>query len=264
MKSGWIKPDWPAPANVEAWVTTRAAGVSTAPWDSLNLGTHVGDYPGNVRRNRQLLRQQLPETLQLQWLNQVHGTRVANIRKGSSAPRRKTADAAAVVDVGIAAVVMTADCLPVFFCDVDGVVAAAAHAGWRGLLDGVLENTIGALVDTGKVAPSQIMAWMGPAIAPCHFQVGNEVRAAFLDHHAASAGSARSGELLNSAFIACPNQPGKWMMDIYAVARQRMQASGVSQVFGGGLCTVCDSQRFFSYRRDGITGRMASLIYLKY
>lgn len=255
MKSGWVKPDWPAPAAVEAWVTTRMAGVSDAPWNSLNLGTHVGDSAAHVRSNRQLLRQQLPAGLRLQWLNQVHGTRVAKIRQGNSALRRKTADAATVFTTGSAALVMTADCLPVLFCDVNGTVAAAAHAGWRGLLDGVLENTVAALL---VPAPS-LMAWMGPAIAPCHFQVGDEVRSAFLAHPSA----AHSLSAVASAFTPCPGQPGKWMMDIYAVAKLRLLAAGVSQVYGGGLCTVCDSERFFSYRRDGVTGRMASLIYLK-
>lgn len=255
MKSGWVKPDWPAPANVEAWVTTRSNGVSDSPWDSLNLGTHVGDSPAHVRKNRESMRQQLPQGLRLQWLNQVHGTRVVGVHSDRAAPRRRTADAAAVFDPGCAAVVMTADCLPVFFCDVDGKVAAAAHAGWRGLLDGVLENTVSAMA----VPASRLMAWMGPAIGSCHFQVGEEVRAAFLGHPLVF----DSVGFMEPAFTRCPDQPGKWMMDIYAVARLRLAAAGVPQVYGGGLCTVCDRSRFFSYRRDGVTGRMASLIYLK-
>jgi hypothetical protein len=258
MKSGWIKPDWPAPVSVEAWATTRIGGVSAAPWDSLNLGAHVGDSAPHVRKNRHLLRQQLPDGLQLQWLNQVHGTEVASLRHDSSALKIKTADAAAVFYPGTAAIVMTADCLPVLFCDVDGTVVAAAHAGWRGLLDGVLENTVTAL----KVPASQLMVWMGPAIAPCHFQVGDEVRTAFLANPAISTASTANVVLLDSAFVSCANEPGKWMMDIYAVAKLRLQVAGVSRVYGGGLCTVCDKNRFFSYRRDGVTGRMASLIYL--
>lgn len=255
MKSGWIKPDWPAPANVEAWVTTREAGLSAAPWNSFNLGAHVGDLPAHVRSNRRLLKQQLPDVLRLQWLDQVHGTRVARVSRGSSRLKRKTADAAVVSDTATAAIVMTADCLPVFFCDIDGTVAAVAHAGWRGLLEGVLENCVRAM----EVAPSQLMAWMGPAIAPCHFQVGDEVRAAFVN----SPSAVETRDSTASAFTPCPDQPGKWMMDIYAIASLRLKAAGVTQVFGGGLCTVCDSKRFFSYRRDGVTGRMASLIYLK-
>lgn len=255
MKSRWIKPDWPAPVNVEAWVTTRESGVSTAPWDSFNLGAHVGDSVASVRRNRQLLKQQLPDHLRLQWLNQVHGTRVVKIEASPAGLRRRTADATVITDPGAAAIVMTADCLPVFFCDAHGRAAAVAHAGWRGLLDGVLENTINTL----GLPPPQLMAWMGPAIAPCHFQVGEDVRSAFLDHPL----SLDSLRLTESAFSRCSQQPDKWMMDIYAIARLRLQAAGLSQIFGGGLCTVCDSKRFFSYRRDGVTGRMASLIYLK-
>ncbi|MDO8909543.1 MAG: peptidoglycan editing factor PgeF [Pseudohongiella sp.] len=256
MKSGWVTPDWPAPANVEAWITTRTAGVSVAPWDSLNLGTHVGDSPAHVRRNRDILRTQLPDGLRLQWLNQVHGTRVVRVVSGDVDLRRKTADAAAVFNPGVAAVVMMADCLPVFFCDLDGSVAAAAHAGWRGLLAGVLESTINAL----DVPATQLMAWLGPAIAPCHFQVGDEVRTAFLEHPSACGSDSGSFE---SAFVPCADKSGKWMMDIYGIARLRLQLAGVSRVYGGGLCTVCDSKRFFSYRRDGVTGRMAGLIYLK-
>jgi hypothetical protein len=259
MRSGWIKPDWPAHVNVEAWATTRVGGVSAAPWDSLNLGAHVGDSAQHVRKNRRLLQHQLPDGLRLQWLNQVHGTQVAIIRHDSSAFKPKTADAAALINPGTAAIVMTADCLPVLFCDVDGTVAAAAHAGWRGLLDGVLENTVSAL----KVPASELMAWMGPAIAPCHFQIGDEVRTAFLANPTIATASTASSVLLDSAFVPCANEPGKWMMDIYAVARLRLQLAGISRVYGGGICTVCDKNRFFSYRRDGVTGRMASLIYLK-
>jgi polyphenol oxidase len=257
MKSAWIKPDWPAPSSIEAWVTTRANGVSAAPWDSLNLGPHVGDLDSHVRRNRDLLRKQLPGGTKLQWLNQVHGTRVVRVEPGKSSLRRKTADAVAVFDTGTAAIVMTADCLPVFLCDVDGKVAAAAHAGWRGLLDGVLENTVKAL----DVPAQQLIAWMGPAIASCHFQVGDDVRTAFLEHPSACTSQS---SLFESAFVPCVGEAGKWMMDIYMVASLRLQSAGVSGVYGGGLCTVCDSARFFSYRRDGVTGRMAGLIYRKY
>jgi YfiH family protein len=250
-----IVPDWPAPDSVKALVTTRAGGVSKHPYDSLNLGGHVGDDLVAVRRNRVLLKQALPSGIRLQWLNQVHGTHVVQVSSVSRTLRLKTGDAAVVFDRGFGAVVMTADCLPVFFTNAAGSVAAVAHAGWRGLLNGVLEKT----VDSTGVSPADLMAWMGPAIAPCHFEVGLEVRDAFLGHP-------QWGEQfvpgLTSAFISSPLHAGKFMMDIYAVARARLLNAGVQFVGGGGLCTVCEERRFFSYRRDRSTGRMASLIYL--
>lgn len=250
-----IVPDWPAPDSVKALVTTRAGGVSKHPYDSLNLGGHVGDDLVAVRRNRVLLKQTLPSGIRLQWLNQVHGTHVVQVSSVSRTLRLKTGDAAVVFDRGFGAVVMTADCLPVFFTNAAGSVAAVAHAGWRGLLNGVLEQTV---YSTG-VSPADLMAWMGPAIAPCHFEVGLEVRDAFLRHP-------QWGQQfvpgLTSSFISSPLHAGKFMMDIYAVARARLLNAGVQFVGGGGLCTVCEERRFFSYRRDHTTGRMASLIYL--
>ncbi len=263
MNTDWLHPEWPAPDNVKALVTTRAGGVSPAPWQSLNLGTHVGDDVVRVRQNRALLRAALPDVSRLQWLHQVHGTRVVDIPAGSGYLRRRTADAATVSHPGDAAVVMTADCLPVFLCDRHGTAAAVAHAGWRGLLEGVLENTVAALAQSKRCLPSQLLAWLGPAIAPCHFQVGGEVRMAFIDD-----ASRRGLDItrMSEAFVPCAGSGGitdKWMMDIYQVARLRLQAAGVDAIYGGGLCTVCDEHRFYSYRRDGVTGRMASLIYLK-
>ena len=250
-----IVPDWPAPDSVKALVTTRAGGVSKHPYDSFNLGGHVGDDLVAVRRNRVLLKQALPSGIRLQWLNQIHGTHVVQVSSVSRTLRLKTGDAAVVFDRGFGAVVMTADCLPVFFTNAAGSVAAVAHAGWRGLLNGVLEKT----VDSTGVSPADLMAWMGPAIAPCHFEVGLEVRDAFLGHP-------QWGQQfvpgLTSAFISSPLHAGKFMMDIYAVARARLLNAGVQFVGGGGLCTVCEERRFFSYRRDRSTGRMASLIYL--
>jgi hypothetical protein len=250
-----IVPDWPAPDSVKALVTTRAGGVSKHPYDSFNLGGHVGDDLVAVRRNRVLLKHALPSGIRLQWLNQVHGTHVVQVSSVSRTLRLKTGDAAVVFDRGFGAVVMTADCLPVFFTNAAGSVAAVAHAGWRGLLNGVLEKT----VDSTGVSPADLMAWMGPAIAPCHFEVGLEVRDAFLGHP-------QWGQQfvpgLTSAFISSPLHAGKFMMDIYAVARARLLNAGVQFVGGGGLCTVCEERRFFSYRRDRSTGRMASLIYL--
>lgn len=262
MSLDWLRPQWPAPANVQALVTTRSGGVSPAPWQSLNMGTHVGDDIVRVRQNRALLRPALPGVKRLQWLQQVHGTRVVEVAQAGASLRRRTADAAMVCHPGDAVVVMTADCLPVFFCDAAGTAVAVAHAGWRGLLDGILENSVAAMVRSGRRQPAQLMAWMGPAIASCHFQVGSEVRSAFL------ADAPRRGIAvadITPAFVPCPETgggTGRWMMDIYQVARLRLQTLGLTAVFGGGLCTVCDDQRFYSYRRDGVTGRMASLIYL--
>lgn len=235
-------PDWPAPRNVRALQTLRSGGCSPAPWDSFNLGDHVGDLPANVQHNRAAVHELLPgEPL---WLRQVHGTAVVDAAGDHvSSPE---ADAAFARNKGAVCVVMTADCLPVLFCDRAGSVVAAAHAGWRGLEAGILEATIAAM----GVAPGELMAWLGPAIGPACFEVGDEVRAAFLARDAAS----------GVAFV--PGAPGKWLADIYWLVRQRLRQSGITAVFGGGLCTVSDGERFFSYRRDGITGRMATLIWL--
>lgn len=253
----WQTPVWPAPTNVVARVTTRLGGFSQAPYQGLNLGTHVGDAPGAVQRNRNLLRKQLTGLRRLQWLDQVHGTGVITVLEGGGALRRRTADAACVTQDGDGAVVLTADCLPVLFVSTDGAVAGAAHAGWRGLLDGVLENTVNAMSKQGGAAPASLLAWMGPAIGPCHFEVGAEVRQAFIATGGVPASS------LEAAFVAMPERPGKYLMDIYSVARLRLAAAGLTRVYGGGQCTVCDHKNFYSYRRDGVTGRMATLIYLK-
>lgn len=250
-----LKPDWPAPDSVMALVSSRSGGVSKHPYESFNLGEHVGDDPSAVRQNRAVLVKMLPSGARLQWLKQVHGTRVIKVSADNRSLRPKTGDAAVVFDRGFGAVVMTADCLPVFFTDINGSVVAVAHAGWRGLLDGVLEQTI---ISMG-VLPAELMVWMGPAIAQCHFEVGSEVRDAFLNHPEWGQSFVPG---IDSAFLLSTVRADKYMMDIYAMARARLLNAGVQQIFGGGLCTVCDNQRFFSYRRDGVTGRMASLIYL--
>ncbi|SFN65609.1 conserved hypothetical protein [Formivibrio citricus] len=239
----FIIPDWPAPPNVKALATTRRSGFSGAPFDSLNLGTHVGDDAQTVARNRASLRRHLPtEPL---WLNQVHGTVVAD---ASQTPAGSDADAAVAHAPGAVCAVMTADCLPVLFCDETGTVAGAAHAGWRGLCNGVLEATVAAMT----VAPERILAWLGPAIGPQAFEVGNEVRAAFVARDAHAADAFRPGAA-----------EGKWLADLYQLARQRLEACGVTRIYGGEYCTFSEPARFFSYRRDGQTGRMASLIWLE-
>jgi YfiH family protein len=233
-------PDWPAPGNVRALQTTRTGGVSTAPYDSLNLGNHVGDAPMAVARNRMLLNTLLPS--EPVWLEQVHGTSVAN---ADNANCRIQADACIALQRGSVCVVMTADCLPVLLCDAQGSVVGAAHAGWKGLASGVIEATVQAM----GAAPQHLMAWLGPAISQQAFEVGGEVRALFVDAdpHAAAAFK--------------PGQDGKWFADIYALARLRLDAMGVGQVYGGGHCTHRERERFYSYRRDGVTGRMGTFIW---
>ena len=238
-----ILPDWPAPANVGALVTTRGGGRSRGVFESLNLGDHVGDEAGAVAANRELVYQTIG--VRPVWLNQVHGTRVVDVAVVDGLVPE--ADAAVVRQPGIACTVMTADCLPGLFCDEAGTVVAAAHAGWRGLLSGVLEATVVSM----KIPAENLMAWLGPAIGPAAFEVGDEVRDAFIN-------------VSTEAEIAFrPAVQGKWWLDIYQLARQRLTGQGVTQVYGGGLCTVSDSERFFSYRRDGRTGRMAALVWLK-
>lgn len=234
-------PDWPAPASVRALQTTRLGGTSPAPWASFNLGDHVQDEPTRVQLHRASLQAHLPAAPA--WLNQVHGTQVVDVAQYHGPV---AADAAWAGRPGLVCAVMTADCLPVLFCDRSGQVVAAAHAGWRGLLDGVLEATLKAM----PVPAREIMAWLGPAIGPSAFEVGEEVRAAFVARDAAAA----------AAFQ--PSPQGRWLADIYCLARQRLSAQGVSAIYGGQWCTVSDPGRFFSYRRDGQTGRMASLIWL--
>lgn len=238
-----IFPDWPQPKNVSACSTTRAGGVSLPPFDSLNLGDHVEDLPESVSENRHRLEKfaQLPQ--QPVWLEQVHGTHVLHLT-GSEIQNRQ-ADAVYTNQVGQVCAIMTADCLPVLFCSRDGKEVAAAHAGWRGLCNGVLENTLAAF----NAQPSDIMAWMGPAIGPEKFEVGAEVKHAFMSQSAD----------LADAFT--PHND-KFLANIYLLARKKLQAAGVSTIYGGEFCTVSDENRFFSYRREGRTGRMASLIWI--
>lgn len=238
----FLVPDWPAPAAVRALQTLRAGGCSAPPWDSLNLGDHVGDDVLHVAANRALLRAFLPD--EPFWLKQVHGTVVVDAGLVSGSPE---ADAVVCRKPGKVCAVMTADCLPVLFCDRAGTVVAAAHAGWRGLLAGVLEATLQEMA----VAPGEVVAWLGPAIGPQAFEVGDDVRSAFVAHDS----------LAGKAFH--PQGCGKWLADIYQLARQRLGAAGVVDISGGNRCTAGEESAFFSYRRDGVTGRMASLVWLE-
>ena len=222
-------------------MTLRTGGVSTGPYASLNLGDHVGDDPAAVAENRRRVREALALPSEPLWLEQVHGTAVA--RFGEAV--RPRADASVALAPGQVCAVMVADCLPVLLADRAGTCVAAAHAGWRGLAAGVLEATVAAL----PVDPAQLVAWLGPAIGPEAFEIGPEVREAFLavDPEAADAFRPGTGD--------------RWLADAYRLARQRLARAGVTDVHGGGLCTVSDPTRFFSYRRDGVTGRMAALIW---
>jgi len=236
-----IRPDWPAPSVVRACSTSRVGGVSLGAWQGLNLGDHVDDDPAAVAKNRELLAARLGLPAEPHWLSQVHGTQV---RLPGETPA--CADACFEDRPGHVCVVMTADCLPVLFCNTAGTRVAAAHAGWRGLLAGVLENTVARFDDPRD----RVLAWLGPAIGPAAFEVGEEVRDAFV------AESQSAGRHFRA------HGPGYWLADLYGLARDRLAAAGVEQVSGGELCTFSEPQRFFSYRRDGVTGRMASLIWL--
>jgi polyphenol oxidase len=237
----WIVPDWPVPATVHALITTRAGGSSRGPYESLNLGTRVNDSADAVVANRAILRSLLPA--EPAWLNQVHGTRVV---EADAVTTPLEADASFTRSPGTVCTVLVADCLPVLLADRHGGVVAAAHAGWRGLAAGVIESTIAAMT----CPPDQLIAYLGPAIGADAFEVGEDVYQAFLAHDS----------LAQQAFR--PHAPGKWLADLFLLARQRLAASGVSAVYGGGLCTFSDPQRFFSHRRNRVTGRMAALIWL--
>jgi YfiH family protein len=244
-KFSYISPDWPAPPNVHAAATLRTGGVSRAPFDELNLAKHVGDSGESVIENRRLLKAALQLPSEPYWLDQAHTDKVVEARVLSLSP--PNADASVAMKAGVVCAVMTADCLPILLCSRDGSRVAAAHAGWKGLAAGILENTVGALGLPG----TEVMAWLGPAISQPSFEVGDDVRIAFL---AKDAGA-------SSGFIA--NERGRWQCDLYALARLNLSALGVREIYGGGYCTYSESERFFSYRRDGQCGRMSTLVWLE-
>jgi len=245
----FMYPNWSAPSNVRAAITTRrSGGVSDAPYNCCNLGDHVGDNPDHVAANRAFIRQALQLPSEPYWLKQVHGVQVLTLdQPNTNIHTVYEADASLTQAKNTVCAVMTADCLPVLFCDQTGTTVAAAHAGWRGLHAGVLEATVANM----QIPPAQIMAWLGPAIGTTAFEVGDEVRAAFcqVDEQAAQA-------------FQPAKQKQKWYADIFLLARQRLQAIGLTHISGGGLCTYENPQDFYSYRRDKVTGRMASLIWL--
>jgi polyphenol oxidase len=250
MTVEWVEPDWPAPGRVRALSTFRSGGVSLAPYASLNLGGHVGDEPVAVAENRRRLAAAAGLPSEPVWLAQVHGIAVADLDAtlgvGQGAATF-TADAAFTRQPGRICAILTADCLPVLLTDETGGVAGAAHAGWRGLAAGVLEAMVRAMGEP----PGRLMAWLGPAIGIEHFEVGVEVRETLLQADPGAEG----------AFAL--NARGRFMADLAALARRRLQALGVGRIDGGGQCTHADAGRYFSYRRDGITGRQATLIWLE-
>jgi polyphenol oxidase len=249
-----LVPNWPAPPQIGAFCTTRGGGVSKAPFDSLNLGRYVNDEAVAVSDNRARVRALLPA--EPAWLKQVHGTRVwdADLAQTEAIVE---ADAAVTTKTNTVLTVMAADCLPVLISSPDGAVIGAAHAGWRGLLGGVLENTVDAMqVKTGLGNAGQYFAWLGPAIGPRAFEVGEEVRAAFHEY-----GQKQGLPIPAEAFNAIDGKTGKYWANLYQLARQRLRSKGLTHIYGGEFCTVRDQTDFFSHRRDGLSGRFAAFIW---
>lgn len=256
-----ITPDWPdAPSNIGALATTRRGGVSGGPYDDgaggggFNLGLHVGDAPEAVQRNRAALQAVLPG--RPAWISQVHGIAVADAAEVRPDQPVRVADASIATAPGVVCAILTADCLPVLFADLEGKVVGAAHAGWRSLAAGVLSETVRAMRAAGA---GEITAWLGPAIGPGKFEVGADVLDSFLDRVDDSAQAAR----VRAAFAPYPGRDGKYLADMPALARLMLACEGVTRVWGGDLCTATERARFYSYRRDGVTGRLASLIWRK-
>ncbi len=238
-----VPANWPVPANVRALTTTRAVGASRAPYESFNLGDHVGDEPEAVRHNRVRLREALALPAEPLWLKQVHGVRVVDVATTAAGAE---ADGAWTDRPGVVCAVLTADCLPIFVCDRKGTRVALLHAGWRGLAGGIIESGLRAL----NAPPEELLVWLGPAIGPDSYEVGDDVRQAFIADDPGVAEAFR------------PVVAGRWLADVYALARRQLRQRGVCAVYGGTHCTLRERDRFYSYRRDGKTGRMASLIWL--
>jgi YfiH family protein len=244
MSLSWLAADWPAPHGVVAGTTRRSGGRSTKQYASLNLGGHVGDDPQAVADNRKMFRQHCDLPADPQWLHQVHGVCVVADAVQEPPPE---ADAIISRNAGVVCAILTADCLPVLFASADGQELAAAHAGWKGLANGVLEATVAAMA----TEPGDILAWIGPAISQAAFEVGDEVREAFVER----------GPEADRYFLR--NQTGRWQSDLSGLGRQRLAAAGVKRVYGGNVCSYSDTAGYFSYRRDGECGRMASFIFRK-
>lgn len=258
MTIPFITPNWPVPSNVKSLQTTRIGGVSVSPYEGLNLAMHVQDDAIAVAKNRQLLSPYLPS--EPVWVNQVHGVHVIDAAKSSCL---ETADGSFTQQKNVVCVTMSADCLPVLLCDKAGSVVAAVHAGWRGLCDGVIEAAVAKM----EVPPDSLMAWLGPAIGPTAFEVGEEVRAQFIaiDAKASAAFVQPQSQNTQSQNTQSQNTQSKWLGNLYLIAQQRLNNLGVSAIYGGGIdedfCTLTDEKRFFSFRRDNVTGRMATMIW---
>jgi YfiH family protein len=238
-----IIPDWAAPPSVGAASTTRIGGVGQGPFSNLNLADHVGDDPDSVQQNRRRLVARLGLSENPCWLKQVHGIEIV---PAEQVHRPVSADGSITTQVGVVCAVLTADCLPVLFCDRDGTHIAAVHGGWRGLAAGVLEAAVDAFRARG-IQPANLLAWLGPAIGPAAYEVGTEVFEAL--------GQDRDRQALSN------NAGSRWQLDLYALARARLHSQKVDRIYGGGDCTMADAKRFFSYRRDGVCGRQATLIW---
>jgi polyphenol oxidase len=245
-----LKPDWPAPDNIRSAITTREGGKSSGVYAGFNLGTHVQDDPLNVQANRQLLCHELQLQKTPQWLEQVHGNKIVEAQADG---RVRTADACFTREQGLACVVMTADCLPVLICDKQGTQVAAVHCGWRSLSQSILEKTI----STFSTSPQDLLVYLGPAISAKHFEVGMDVLEAFFE----TSRSAQHTDKIAAAFLP-GKRPLHFYADIYALAKAELDSLGVKNIYGGGACTFAESDTYYSYRRDGVTGRMASLIWL--
>lgn len=237
-----IIPDWPAPDNIRAVSTTRIGGFSEGPYQSLNLGSHVGDNPTHVAANRALLKSELTIPSDPSWLNQIHSASSIHIDQSATTTN---ADASFTTRRCIVCAVLTADCLPILLADSHGTCVAAIHAGWRGLLGGVIQNTV------RQMDCQKLISWLGPAIGQDVFEVGNEVRTGFIAKNNAFA----------NAFNQVPSNKSKWLANNFTLAKMILRSQGVDEIYGGGICTYSDANRFFSYRRDGVTGRMATLVW---
>jgi len=252
MAENFLIPDWPAPAQVKSAIILRSGGCSRAPFESNNLALHVEDNASDVQKNRDGLVDSLALPAQPLWLNQCHGTDLVYVPQASQAA---SADGSYSDTANTVCAILTADCLPVLFCNQSGSQVAAAHAGWRGLCGGILRKTVA----TFKHSPDQVMAYLGPAIGPQVFEVGAEVLQAFLH----SAQNAQHNQAVIAAFKAVDGSADKYLADLYALARAELAASGVIEIYGGNYCSYSDSERFYSYRRESKTGRNASLVWLQ-
>ncbi len=256
IESGLYEPDWPAPAHIKAVITTRHGGLSEPPYESNNLGLHVGDAEDAVMQNRKLLAEAIGKHLHFQWLTQVHGNTVLTLDKALVDEGAK-ADVLYTRQKNMACGVLTADCLSVFFCDENGEEIAVAHAGWRGLATGVLERTIA----TFAAEPNTLMAYLGPVIGPCHFEVGDEVRQAFLDLDLPEINNQHSILFHEDENGQNESSRHKWMADLYAIAKIILASRGLTKIYGEPICTYCEFDNYYSFRRDGETGRFASVIW---